>query len=94
MGVVFGNHLKSGGWDARYVHVSACETVSFINFLLEKPLMSIFRDYIALCDSYICSKLIGVDDEDALTDILPSTSTNVNLSLIFLATTFEFSISF
>ena len=33
-------------------------------------------------------------DDDVLTDKLLSTSTNVSLSLIFLATTFEFSISF
>ena len=35
----------------------------------------------------------GVDEDDALTYPLFSTSTMVSLSLIFLATTFEFSIS-
>ena len=43
---------------------------------------------------YICSKPIGVEDDDALIYPLPSTSIAVNLSLIFFATTLEFSISF
>ena len=42
----------------------------------------------------IGSKSIGVERDDELTDILPSTSSKVNLSFIFFATTLEFSISF
>ena len=49
---------------------------------------------IALYTYYICSKLSGVDDEDVVIDTLLSISTNVSLSLIFLATTLEFSINF
>ena len=39
---------------------------------------------IALYSSHTCSKLSGVDDEDAQTDKLLSISTNVSLSCIFL----------
>ena len=58
----------------------------------------ILATFLLICKysvAYICSKPIGVDDDDEeITDKLPSTSIKVNLSLIFFATTLEFSINF
>ena len=59
-----------------------------------KKFLSLLGAYINFICHYIFSRLSGVDDDDVVTDTLLSTSTNVSLSFIFFATTFEFSISF
>ena len=63
---------------------------------LLKKISSLLSAYINFICHYICSRLSGVDDDDnvVVTEKLLSTSTDLSLSFIFFATTFEFTISF
>ena len=74
-----------------FMHFPNCSTCEMYDYIL-----AVFFNmcYNKVAYVYICSKPIGVEDDDALIYPLPSTSIAVNLSLIFFATTLEFSISF